>query len=80
MIRFEHTIFALPFAYLGMLLAWGSWQNANWWDFIWITVAMAAARTAAMAINRYVDRYIDVGNPRTAGRPIQTGRLKPARY
>ena len=47
MVRFEHTIFALPFAYLGMILAWGDWDNANWWDFIWITVAMASARTAA---------------------------------
>jgi 4-hydroxybenzoate polyprenyltransferase len=75
MIRFEHTIFALPFAYVGMVLAWGSWENANWWDFIWITVAMAAARTAAMAFNRYIDRTIDVGNPRTANRPIQSGSI-----
>lgn len=75
MIRFEHTVFALPFAYLGMILAWGSWDNANWWDFIWITVAMASARTAAMALNRYIDRYIDVGNPRTAARPIQAGAI-----
>jgi 4-hydroxybenzoate polyprenyltransferase len=75
MIRFEHTIFALPFAYVGMVLAWETWQNANWWDFVWITVAMAAARTAAMAFNRYIDRKIDVGNPRTAGRPIQRGTI-----
>jgi 4-hydroxybenzoate polyprenyltransferase len=75
MIKFEHTIFALPFAYLGMVLAWGSWEKANWWDFLWITVAMAAARTAAMALNRYIDRQIDGVNPRTAGRPIQTGAI-----
>jgi 4-hydroxybenzoate polyprenyltransferase len=75
MIRFEHTIFALPFAYLGMVLAWGSWDNANWWDFIWITIAMAAARTAAMAFNRYIDRKLDLGNPRTADRPIQSGAI-----
>ncbi len=75
MIRFEHTVFALPFAYLGMVLAWGSWQNANWWDFIWITIAMAAARTAAMAFNRYIDRKLDIGNPRTANRPIQSGAI-----
>jgi 4-hydroxybenzoate polyprenyltransferase len=75
MIRFEHTVFALPFAYLGMVLAWGSWDNANWWDFVWITIAMAAARTAAMALNRYIDRRIDLNNPRTASRPIQTGRI-----
>jgi 4-hydroxybenzoate polyprenyltransferase len=75
MIRFEHTIFALPFAYIGMLLAWGTWSEANWWDFFWITVAMAAARTAAMALNRYIDRAIDARNPRTADRPIQTGSI-----
>jgi 4-hydroxybenzoate polyprenyltransferase len=75
MIRFEHTVFALPFAYLGMVLAWGSWDNANWWDFVWITIAMVAARTAAMALNRYIDRRIDLNNPRTANRPIQTGRI-----
>ena len=77
MIRFEHTIFALPFAYMGMVLAWGSWANANWWDFFWITAAMAAARTAAMALNRYIDRFIDADNPRTAGRPIQAGNIDP---
>jgi 4-hydroxybenzoate polyprenyltransferase len=75
MIRFEHTIFALPFAYLGMVLAWDSWENANWWDFIWITIAMISARTAAMALNRYIDRRIDAQNPRTASRPIQTGAI-----
>lgn len=75
MIKFEHTIFALPFAYLGMVLAWGSWQELNWGDFFWITVAMAAARTAAMSLNRYIDRYIDAQNPRTAGRPIQRGLI-----
>ncbi len=78
MVRFEHTIFALPFAYLGMVLAWGSWANANWWDLIWITVAMAAARTAAMSLNRYIDRQLDIGNPRTATRPIQVGTIRPS--
>ena len=75
MIRFEHTVFALPFAYMGMVLAWGVWANADWWDFFWITVAMAAGRTAAMAFNRYIDRFIDASNPRTATRPIQTGAI-----
>lgn len=78
MVRFEHTVFALPFAYLGMVLAWGDWENANWWDFFWITVAMAAARTAAMSLNRYIDRQIDLRNPRTADRPIQTGAIDGA--
>ena len=50
MIKFEHTIFALPFAYLGMVLAAGGWPT--WWQFIWITLAMASARTLAMAVNR----------------------------
>lgn len=76
MIRFEHTVFALPFAYMGMVLAWSNWAEANWWDFFWITVAMAAARTAAMALNRYIDRQIDADNPRTVNRPIQTGLIE----
>ncbi len=76
MIRFEHTVFALPFAYMGMVLAWGNWAEANWGDFFWITVAMAAARTAAMALNRYIDRQIDADNPRTASRPIQIGLIE----
>ena len=75
MIRFEHTVFALPFAYLGMVLAWGNRENANWWDFFWITIAMAAARTSAMALNRYIDRFIDTRNSRTINRPIQTGKI-----
>jgi len=83
MIKFEHTIFALPFAYLGMVLAWSEvgaleapidWGTL-FWQFVWITVAMAAARTAAMAFNRAIDAEIDARNPRTAGRPIQSGRI-----
>ncbi len=73
MIKFEHTVFALPFAYLGMLLAAGGWPG--WWKFIWITAAMAAARTAGMSLNRLIDRHIDARNPRTANRPIQLGRI-----
>ena len=63
LIKFEHTIFALPFAYLGMLLAAGGWPTL--YQFFWITVAMAAARTVAMGFNRIVDRGIDAHNPRT---------------
>jgi 4-hydroxybenzoate polyprenyltransferase len=83
MVRFEHTIFALPFAYLGMVLAanWPSIAGAvrlpTWWQVLWITVAMAAARTLAFALNRYADRRYDARNPRTADRPIPTGRLSP---
>jgi 4-hydroxybenzoate polyprenyltransferase len=83
MVRFEHTIFALPFAYLGMILA-ANWPPATGAirfptlrQFLWITVAMAAARTLAFAINRYADRFYDARNPRTANRPIPTGRLSP---
>ncbi|UCF29704.1 MAG: UbiA family prenyltransferase [Chloroflexota bacterium] len=73
LIKFEHTIFALPFAYLGMLLAAGGWPT--WSQFIWITIAMAAARTLAMGSNRIVDRWIDSRNPRTAQRPLITGAI-----
>lgn len=73
LIKFEHTIFALPFAYLGMLLAAGGWPT--WHQFIWITIAMAAARTLAMAANRIADRFIDARNPRTAQRPLVTGAI-----
>jgi 4-hydroxybenzoate polyprenyltransferase len=59
-----------------MGLAWGIRQNVNWWDFFWITVAMGAARTSAMSLNRYIDRTIDANNPRTANRPIQTRAIK----
>ena len=73
MIKFEHTVFALPFAYLGMVFAAGGWPG--WRVFGWITVAMAAARTAGMSLNRLIDRHIDARNPRTANRPIQTKRI-----
>ncbi|MCC7358952.1 MAG: UbiA family prenyltransferase [Anaerolineales bacterium] len=73
MIRFEHTVFALPFAYLGMVLAADGWPG--WGKFLGITLAMAAARTAGMSLNRLIDRHIDARNPRTANRPLQTGRI-----
>lgn len=72
-IKFEHTIFALPFAYLGSMLAAGGLAPLS--TFVWVTVAMAAARTAAMSLNRYIDRQIDARNPRTARRPIPAGEL-----
>lgn len=74
MIKFEHTIFALPFAYIAMMLASGGWPTPA--DFIWITVAMVGARTTAMTINRLVDVNIDKDNPRTATRAIPSGVLK----
>ena len=60
-IRFEHTIFALPFAYLGMALAADGLPTLA--QFIWITVAMASARTLAMSANRIIDRHLDARNP-----------------
>jgi 4-hydroxybenzoate polyprenyltransferase len=73
LIKFEHTVFALPFAYLGMLLAADGWPT--WSQFFWITIAMAAARTLAMGSNRLADRWIDARNPRTAERPLITGAV-----
>lgn len=73
LIKFEHTIFALPFAYLGMLLAANGWPS--WIEFFWITIAMAAARTLAMGTNRLADRWIDARNPRTANRPLLKGSV-----
>jgi 4-hydroxybenzoate polyprenyltransferase len=77
MIRFSHTLFALPFALLGAALA--SWTPEGWvfrWrDWLGIVLAMVTARSAAMAFNRLVDREIDAANPRTATRHLPTGRL-----
>jgi 4-hydroxybenzoate polyprenyltransferase len=75
-IKFEHTVFALPFAYIAMVLAAGGWPG--WWTVIWVTAAMAGARTCAMAANRVIDRAIDARNPRTAGRHLPRGLLRPA--
>ncbi|MBK6724741.1 MAG: UbiA family prenyltransferase [Acidobacteria bacterium] len=73
MIKFEHTLFALPFAFLGAILAANG--IPTWWQIVWITVAMVGARSAAMTFNRIVDRDIDAKNPRTANREIPSGKL-----
>jgi 4-hydroxybenzoate polyprenyltransferase len=75
MIKIEHTLFALPFAFLGMLLAAGGWPS--WRTVLWIVVAMVGARSAAMAFNRLVDRRIDAANPRTASRALPAGLVTP---
>ncbi|MHB8140942.1 MAG: UbiA-like polyprenyltransferase [Vulcanimicrobiaceae bacterium] len=75
-IRIEHTLFALPFAYVGAIVA--ARGMPSWWALLWITLAVLGARTAAMAANRYLDRDIDARNPRTAKRALATGRLAPA--
>jgi 4-hydroxybenzoate polyprenyltransferase len=67
-IKFEHTVFALPFAYIAMVLAAGG--GPGWWTVGWVTAAMVGGRTCAMATNRVVDRFIDARNPRTAGRHL----------
>lgn len=78
-IKFEHTIFALPFAYLGAALAArGSHGWPGWWPLIWVTLAMAGARTVAMAVNRLADASMDALNPRTANRALPQRLLKPA--
>ncbi len=73
MIKFEHTLFALPFAFLGALLAANGLPTL--WQIVWITIAMVGARSAAMTFNRIVDRDIDAENPRTAGRELPSGKL-----
>lgn len=79
MIKFEHTIFALPFAYLGAFFAAkydgvGS-DYPTLMQFLWITLAMVGARTAAMSLNRLIDRHIDARNPRTKDRAIPKGLI-----
>jgi 4-hydroxybenzoate polyprenyltransferase len=76
MIKFEHTLFALPFAFLGMVLAAEGWPS--WRTVAWIVVAMVGARSAAMGFNRLADRRIDAENPRTAGRALPRGQVSPA--
>lgn len=73
MIKFEHTLFALPFAYIGALLVGQSLPGLH--DTLWITLAMVGARTAAMSLNRIIDRHIDAANPRTSGRALPRGLL-----
>lgn len=73
MIRFEHSVFALPFALLAALLAAQGWPTA--WQLFWIVVAMVGGRSAAMAFNRIADIRYDRENPRTAGRELPTGKL-----
>lgn len=73
MIKFEHTVFALPFALIGALLA--SEGMPRWWQLIWILVAMVGARSAAMAFNRLADIRYDRLNPRTSARALAKGTL-----
>jgi 4-hydroxybenzoate polyprenyltransferase len=86
MIRFSHTIFALPFALLAAVMAWvaptgevgGPAVEFNWLHLVGILVCMVGARSAAMAFNRLADRFIDADNPRTKSRHIPAGELSVA--
>ncbi len=73
LVRFQHTVFALPFAFAGALMANNAWPSLA--VLGWILVAMVGARSLAMALNRLVDRALDARNPRTVGRHLPTGRL-----
>jgi 4-hydroxybenzoate polyprenyltransferase len=75
MIKFEHTIFALPFAFTGALLA--ARGIPSWRTILWITVAMFGARSAAMGFNRWADRKFDAANPRTKTRALPLGLVQP---
>lgn len=78
MIKFEHTVFALPFAFMGAVLGSVVMRSSlpSWAEIGWIIVAMFGARSAAMGLNRLIDRISDAKNPRTAGRAIPAGLLK----
>ena len=73
LVKLEHTVFALPFAYVGMLLALDAVPRFS--DWFWVTAAMVGARTLAMGLNRLIDVEIDARNPRTASRELPSGAL-----
>jgi 4-hydroxybenzoate polyprenyltransferase len=75
LVKIEHTVFALPFAYVGAFLAVNDAPSAH--DLVWITLAMVGARSLAMGLNRLIDAGIDARNPRTAGRELPSGLLRP---
>jgi 4-hydroxybenzoate polyprenyltransferase len=75
LVRFSHTLFALPFALLSAVWAWTTIDEFRWRDLVGILACMVFARSAAMAFNRLVDRRIDAGNPRTARRHLPAGLL-----
>jgi 4-hydroxybenzoate polyprenyltransferase len=75
LVKIEHTVFALPFAYVGAFLALDAVPSAS--QLVWLTLAMFGARSFAMAVNRLVDAGIDARNPRTARRELPQGSLRP---
>jgi 4-hydroxybenzoate polyprenyltransferase len=76
LVKIEHSVFALPFAYLSALTALATGpKHVHWLDLLLVTIAMVGARTFAMAANRIIDRHVDARNPRTAGRELVTGAM-----
>src|SRR5213078_3856040 len=73
LIKIEHTVFALPFAYIGAFLAVDAVPSAH--QLVWVTLAMVGARSLAMGLNRLIDAEIDARNPRTSGRELPSGQL-----
>ncbi len=73
LVKFEHTVFALPFAYVGAFLAVNGYPGTS--SLVWLTIAMVGARTLAMGLNRLIDAELDARNPRTAGRELPAGVL-----
>jgi len=73
-IKIEHSLFALPFAYLGLFMGCKGWPS--FFVFVWVTVAMVSFRTMAMGLNRLLDHKLDLMNPRTQGRALPQGKLR----
>ena len=79
LIKFSHSIFAMPFALASVLLCYGYYPTEfTWMKLFWIIVAMVTARSAAMGFNRFIDRHIDAKNPRTMNREIPKGIIAPS--
>jgi 4-hydroxybenzoate polyprenyltransferase len=74
LIKFEHSIFALPFALMALFMVYGGWPSPG--KTFWIIVCMVSARSASMAFNRIVDYGYDMRNPRTSQRPLQSGKVR----
>jgi 4-hydroxybenzoate polyprenyltransferase len=79
LVKFAHTIFAMPFALAGFFIAVNQTQEFNWFLLILVVLCMVFARNAAMGFNRYIDREFDAANKRTAIREIPAGKIKPIR-
>ena len=79
LVKFAHTLFALPFACIGFAYGVAAAPHFDWWALLYMLLCMVFARNAAMSFNRYADRFIDARNPRTAKREVPQGVLSPGR-